>query len=53
VFGEPLQQARLDPSETVGEVKRPLHLAVSRGEPATQRLAIGLLEQEEDIMAAA
>ncbi len=46
-----LQQARLDPSETVGEVKRGLQLAVIRGD-RTPRAPIGP-SNEGKIMAAA
>jgi hypothetical protein len=47
-----LQQARLDPSETVGEVKRRLHLAVIQdGQPA--RDVPMALPQEDEIMRAA
>jgi hypothetical protein len=47
-----LQQARLAPSETVGEVKRRLHLDVIRGDQATPRVSISPSE-EGKIMAAA
>ncbi len=47
-----LQQLRLAPSETVGEVKRRLHLTVIRGDQSTSGVAIAL-PQEGKIMAAA
>ena len=47
-----LQQARLDPSETVGEAKRRLHLAVIQGNQTTPAVSIGS-SQEGEIMAAA
>jgi hypothetical protein len=47
-----LQQLRLVPSETVGEVKRRLHLSVIRGGQSTSAVAIASPEEGE-IMAAA
>jgi len=47
-----LQQLRLAPSETVGEVKRRLHLTVIRGDQSTSGAAMALPE-EGKIMAAA
>jgi len=47
-----LQQLRLVPSETVGEVKRRLHLNVIRGDQSTSGVAIAS-PQEGKIMAAA
>ena len=47
-----LQQARLDPSETVGEAKRRLHLAVIQGNQTTPAISIGS-SQEVEIMAVA
>jgi hypothetical protein len=47
-----LQQLRLVPSETVGEVKRRLHLTVIRGDRSTSGVAIASPE-EGKIMAAA
>ncbi len=47
-----LQRARLDPSETAGEVKRRLHLAVIQGQQTTPGSSIGS-SQAGEIMAAA
>ncbi len=47
-----LQQLRLAPSETVGEVKRRLHLTVIQGDQSTSGVAIAS-PQEGKIMAAA
>jgi len=47
-----LQQLRLAPSETVGEVKRRLHLTVIRGDQSTSGVAIASPEKGK-IMAAA
>ncbi len=47
-----LQLARLDPSETAGEVKRRLHLAVIQGDQTSPSVSIGP-SQEGKIMAVA
>jgi hypothetical protein len=47
-----LQLARLDPSETAGEVKRRLHLAVIQGDQTSPSVSIGP-SQEGEIMAVA
>jgi hypothetical protein len=47
-----LQQARLDPSNTVGEVKRRLHLTALRGEQPASNVSMES-SQRTQIMAAA
>jgi hypothetical protein len=47
-----LQQARLDPSHTVGEVKRRLHLAVIRGEQPPTDTSIGPSKRGKIMLAA-
>ncbi len=47
-----LQQLRLAPSETVGEVKRRLHLTVIRGNQSTSGVAIASPEEGKNMAAA-
>src|SRR5262249_45754024 len=47
-----LQQLRLDPSETGGEVKRRLHLSVIRGDLSTSGAIIASLEEGKTMAAA-
>jgi hypothetical protein len=47
-----LQQAQLDPSETVGEVKRRLHLAVIRGDQPATPVSTGSPQEGKSMRAA-
>lgn len=47
-----LQQARLDPSETVGEVKRRLQLAVIQGDEATSMTSVAPPQRRKTMRAA-